>query len=48
MAAPGAIAALRRGEVHLVDFDPTRGAEIRKTRRSRRRMPLSQGKDTGA
>ncbi len=32
MAAPRKLASPRRGEVHLVSFDPTLGAEIRKTR----------------
>jgi mRNA interferase MazF len=30
--APGRKVTPRRGDVYLVDFDPTRGAEIRKTR----------------
>lgn len=32
MAATGKVARLRRGEIYLVSFDPTVGAEIRKTR----------------
>lgn len=32
MAPPRKVTRPRRGEVHLVSFDPTLGAEIRKTR----------------
>ncbi len=32
MAKGAKVASPRRGEVYLVDFEPTRGAEIRKTR----------------
>lgn len=32
MAKPSRVMAPRRGEVYLVNFDPTIGAEIRKTR----------------
>ncbi len=32
MAKPSRVTAPRRGEVYLVNFDPTIGAEIRKTR----------------
>jgi len=32
MAQAGKVAAVRRGEVYLVELDPTRGSEIKKTR----------------